>query len=121
MIRTGTYIIEISRIKKSQKNPKFLSRVFSAQELKQYTKCAFNSSKIAMGFVAKEAVVKSLNQGFNHFTLADISILYDAVGNPYVSLSGNAKIIANREKFKFTISVNHCKEYATATVIAYSS
>lgn len=120
MIRTGTYIVEISRIKRSIKNPKFLSRVFSPQELKQYTKCAFNPAKIAMGFTAKEAVVKSLNQGFNHFTLADISILYDAMGSPYISLSGNAKKIAEKEKFKFTISVTHCKEYATATVIAYS-
>lgn len=120
MIHTGTYIVEISRIKKSIKNPRFLSRVFSAQELKQYAKCAFNPTKIATGFAGKEAVVKTLNQGFNKFTLADVSILFDAVGNPYVSLSGNAKKIAQREGFKFSISTSSSKEYATATVIAYS-
>ena len=120
MIRTGTYIIEISRIKKSQKNPRFLSRVFSAQELKQYTKYAFSPAKISTGFAAKEAVMKALNQGFDHFSLTDISILYDAIGNPYISLSGNAKKIAQREKFKFSISVSNCKKYATANVIAYS-
>ncbi len=120
MIHTGTNIIEIKRIRKSRKNPKFLSRLFSPEELKFLTKVSFHSYYIAENFAAKEALVKSLSSGFNGFTFADISVLRDAVGHPYISLNGNAKKIAQRDNLKFSVSISHCKEYATAVVVAYN-
>jgi len=119
MIKCGTDIIEISRIKRSIKNPKFLSRVYSPQELKYFVSISFNASTLAANFCAKEAFAKALGTGLRGFSLNDISVLRDSVGAPYLSLSGNAKQIVMREKLKFSLSLSHSKEFATAVVIAY--
>ncbi len=119
LINTGIDIIEISRIKSSIKNPKFLSRVFSPQELKFFVQKSFSPSTSAANFSGKEAFSKSLGTGFRGISLNEISILRDSLGQPYLSLSGKAKEIQLREKLKFSISLSHSKDYATAIVVGY--
>lgn len=119
MIRCGTDILEIDRIKKSIKSPKFLARVFSPAELKYFSNKSFNPSTITANFCAKEALSKALGTGFRGFSLSDISVLRDSMGAPYFILTGNAKKIVTQEKFKLSVSLSHSKEYATAVVIAY--
>ena len=119
MIKCGTDIIEIDRIKESIKSPKFLARVFSPMELKYFTSKSFNPSSIAANFCAKEAFSKALGTGFRGFSMNEISVLRDSVGAPYFIFSGNAKKIVTAEKFRFSLSLSHSREYATAVVIAY--
>ena len=120
MIFTGTDIIEIERINKSIKNPRFLSRIFSPQELIYFTKINFNPSSIAANFCAKEAFSKAMGTGFRGMSFNEISVLRDAVGAPYISLSGNALKMLNAKGLKLSVSLSHSKNYATAIVIAYS-
>ncbi len=119
MIKCGTDIIEINRINKSIKNPKFLARVFSPMELKYFTSKSFNPCSIAANFCAKEAFSKALGTGFRGFSMNEISVLRDSVGAPYFIFSGRAKKIVSAEKFKLSLSLSHSREYATAVVIAY--
>jgi len=119
MIHTGIDIIEIDRIKKSLKNPRFLSRLFSAQELKFFISKGLNPATIAANFAAKEAFSKAMGSGFRGFSLNEVSILRDSVGAPYITLSGNAKKVMMNEKFKISVSLSHCRAYASAVVLVY--
>lgn len=119
MIKCGTDILEINRIKNSIKNPKFLARVFSPAELKYFSAISFNPSTITANFCAKEALSKALGTGFRGISLNEISVLRDSMGAPYFILTGNTKKRVMAEKFKLNVSLSHSKEYATAVVIAY--
>ena len=100
VIKTGTDIIEIDRIKNSINNSRFLSRIFSAQELKYFVSKSLNPAIISANFAAKEAFAKALGTGFRGISFNEISVLRDSVGAPYISLSGNAKKIVTAEKYK---------------------
>lgn len=118
LIKTGTDIVEISRIEKSLKNPRFVSRVFSPDEMRFLITRSFSPQTVAVNFCAKEAFIKTIG-GFRGMKMNEISILRDSMGAPYIMLSGTAKIIANRMKLSFTVSLSHCREYATAVVVGY--
>ena len=60
IIGNGVDIIQNSRIKKLLKNPKFLLRVFSKNEIKASKKIKNKSNFFDNRFAAKEAFVKSL-------------------------------------------------------------
>jgi phosphopantetheinyl transferase (holo-ACP synthase) len=47
----------------------------------------------------------------------DISVLRDRLGSPFIITSGNAKLLEERENYEFNVSVAHCKNYATASVV----
>ena len=118
-IRTGTDIIEISRVKESieSTNKKFCERVYTEKE-REYCE----SSKMqkyhhyAARFSAKEAVFKAVSDELeNKFQInwKDIEILNDEKGRPYVNILNNK--IQNIEDID--ISLSHCKEYAIANVV----
>ena len=87
-IRTGTAIVEIDRIVKSQKN-----------------------------YCVKIAFAKAIGTGMRIIRAKDISILRDRLGTPFVILDGRAKMLEQREGYIVNISVASCQEYATASVI----
>ena len=122
-MNVGIDIIEIDRIKKSIKNPKFLSRIFSPSELKFFSQKSFSPSTIAGNFCVKEAFSKALGTGFRGFSFNEISVLRDYMGTPYISLSGKAKEIlkAKSNGNSLTVSISHSKNIATAIVIIYQS
>lgn len=109
----GTDIIEISRIKKNmEKYPSFLEKIFCADEIK-YIKSKVNPYQTATGyFCAKEAVSKSQGTGFKGLSHKDIYIFNDEKGKPCVKVDKYPNI-------SFMLTISHCNEYATATVIAY--
>lgn len=119
MIFTGIDIIEIDRIRKSIKNPRFLSRLFSPQELKYFVSRDFNVSTIAASYCAKEAFAKALGTGIRGFSLNEVSVLRDGLGAPYLSLSGKAKEIVKSRNLTISISLSHTRYYATAMLVAY--
>ena len=118
-IRTGTDIIEISRVKESieSTNEKFCERVYTEKE-REYSesKKMQKYQHYAARFSAKEAVFKAISDELeNKFQInwKDIEILNDEKGRPYVNILNNK--IQNIEDID--ISLSHCKQYAIANVV----
>ena len=118
-IRTGTDIIEISRVKESieSTNKKFCERVYTEKE-REYceSKRMQEYQHYAARFSAKEAVFKAVSDELeNKFQInwRDIEILNDEKGRPYVNILNN-KI---QNIGDIDISLSHCKEYAIANVV----
>ena len=101
----GVDIIENYRIKKSIRNKKFLSRIFSKAEIADSKKTINKSSYFSKRFAAKEAFSKALGSGFrNGLNFNDISIVNDSYGKPSIKL--NAKIVNIIKKRFKTIKVD---------------
>ncbi len=116
-MKIGIDIVEIDRIKKSASKPRFLSRIFSPQELKFLMERNFSTQVIAGNFCANEAFAKALGTGFRGFSFNEISVLRDYMGSPYISLSGGAKrAVDNYGKCEIEVSISHSRENAVAVV-----
>ena len=118
-IRTGTDIIEISRVKESieSTNKKICEKVYHEKRRENCeTKKMQKYQHYAARFSAKEAVFKAVSDELeNKFQInwKDIEILNDEKGRPYVNILNNK--IQNIEDID--ISLSHCKEYAIANVV----
>ncbi len=117
---TGNAVIEIDRIKKSLKNTKFLAKYFSAQELKMLMKKSFSPNMIAQMFCGKLAFAKAMGYDFRGCKFCDVSILYDYMNTPYISLSGTARQNFSKKGCNSTLSVAFSRDYATAVVIFFT-
>jgi holo-[acyl-carrier protein] synthase len=117
MISTGIDIIDIKRIEKAIKNPRFITRVFSEKEQTLFLEKANSPASIAANFAGKEAFSKALKTGVKGFSLNEVSILRDENNAPYIELSGKAKQMADNKKID--ISLSHTSSLATAIVIMY--
>jgi holo-[acyl-carrier protein] synthase len=116
----GTDIIAVSRFVKSltKHGGNFLDKIFTKQEQEYCNKYSDSAARFAARFSAKEAVAKSLGNGFNEkLSFLDIEITNNSLGKPEVILSDKGKINFNNPTFE--LSLSHCKEYATATAIAF--
>ncbi len=118
-IKTGTDIIEIDRIKESIENTKgkFCEKIYTKKEIEYCeSKKAQKYQHYAARFAGKEAVYKAISKLLKNkyeINWQEIEILNDENGRPYVN-------ILNKEISKIEtidISLSHCKQYATATVI----
>lgn len=108
-LEVGTDIVEIARIRKlGRSTPRFLSRVFTADEI-AYCKAKKNPwQHFAVRFAAKEAVWKAL--GSEGLALRDISVSRDARGKPGVLLRG-------RRAPGLRLSLSHSDHYAVAVAL----
>ncbi len=120
MIKVGTDIVEIDRIKKSAQRQSFVERVYSPQEREMFEGRSFPYPSMAGNWAAKEAFSKALGTGVREFKLAEVEVLRDDMGAPYIKLSGSAEKIAEKMGLDFSVSISHCENYATAVVVAYS-
>ena len=116
-IRTGTAIIEMSHIRKSCENKRFLSQYFSADEIRFFVKHKLSTALIAENYCVKVAFAKAIGTGMRVIRAQDISVLRDRLGSPFVIAEGYAKMLEEREGYVINVSVDHCKEYAVASVI----
>ena len=114
-IRTGTAIIEMSRIRKSCKNKRFLSQYFSADEIRFFVKHKLSTALIAENYCVKVAFAKAIGTGMRVIRAQDISVLRDRLGSPFVIAEGYAKMLEDREGYVINVSVDHCKEYSVAS------
>lgn len=118
MIQNGIDIVEIDRIEKSIQNEAFKTRVYGKEEL-----CELENEKpenYAGVFCAKEAFSKAIGTGIRGFSLNEVQVLHDQLGAPYFSFSGNALKSVLEKGMKFSLSISHSKQYAVASVIAYT-
>ena len=84
----GTDLIEVSRIKKAAERPAFFERVYTEKERELI---AARPARAAGNFAAKEAVAKALGCGFAGIAPAEIEVLRQESGLPYVVLHGRAE------------------------------
>ena len=119
IVKTGTDIIEVERIKESieKLEDKFLNRVFTENEIKYCEeKNITKYEHYAARFAAKEAIFKAISPLLdNKFGIdwTDIEILNDNQGRPYAILAKD-----NLNNINIDISLSHIKEYALATAVA---
>lgn len=115
----GTDMVEINRIARAiERNDRFLIRLFSADERAYFAERGQNTSSIAANFAGKEAVLKVFGTGIRGLSWAEIEILRDPLGKPYVRLSGRAEAFAKTQQIdEIQISLSHTKEHALAFAI----
>jgi holo-[acyl-carrier protein] synthase len=105
----GLDIVEISRIRAlARRNPRFLQRVFSADEIRYCRTKRRAWQHFAVRFAAKEAVWKAL--GEEGLALKDISVSRAGDGRPGVLLKG-------RPAAGIQISLTHSDDYAAAVAV----
>lgn len=118
MLSTGIDIVEIKRIQKAMKNPRFLERILGRAEYLELHARKFPAQSVAANFCAKEAFSKSLGTGIRGFELSEVEVLRDAGGKPYFKLSGGALQLAVEKGLSFSVSLTHSRDYAAAVVVA---
>ena len=110
----GLDIVEIERVRQlARRNRRFLSRVFTPEEIRYCLPKKKKWQHFAVRFAAKEAVWKAL--GKDGLPLSAISIHRDARGRPSVRVQGR------RPSARLEISLSHSDLYAMAVAMAYSS
>lgn len=116
-IRVGTSIVEMDRIRRIARNPKFLAKYFSADEIRFIVNHNLSPAILAENYCAKAAFAKAIGTGNRVVPARDITILRDRLDSPFIIVEGRAKILTERENYVYNVSVSHCKKYATATVV----
>ena len=122
IVGNGVDIIKNSRIKKLIKNPKFVSRIFSKNEIDESKKIKNKTNFFAKRFAAKEAFVKSIGIGFRKgINFNDIYVQNNKLGKPTISFNNNVKKILNKKfkssRFNVLVSLSDEKRYSIAYVI----
>ena len=126
IIGNGVDIIKNSRFKNLIKNPKFLSRIFSVNEIKDSKKIKNKTNFFAKRYAAKEAFVKSIGTGFRKgINFKDISVKKNKLGKPIITYNNKVKKILNKKfkskKFNVYVSLSDEKYYSIAYVIVNKS
>ena len=115
----GIDIIEIERIKEAiDKNPRFLNKIFTDDEVEYFKSRGFKPESIAGNFAAKEAISKAIGMGIREFNFKDIEVLRNELGKPIVKTYNNLqKICIDYNVLEIKVSISHCKEYAVANAM----
>ncbi|NIM91556.1 MAG: holo-[acyl-carrier-protein] synthase [Candidatus Aminicenantes bacterium] len=107
----GIDIIEVGRIRNSaEKDPRFLQRIFTPQEI---TYCQGKKNKyqhLAARFASKEALFKALGK---RIKWTDVDMVNLNSGKPQLNIKA-------KERYSFRhvhVSVSHLADYAAAVVI----
>src|SRR5215813_15563084 len=121
IVGTGVDITEVPRIKASVERfgQRFLSRVFTPEELRYCLAKPNSAERLAARFAAKEAGLKAIGTGLRHgITWQDVEVLRMPGQRPVLKFNGKAAEFAERLGCKRThLSLSHTKEQAIAHVI----
>ena len=119
MLYTGIDLTEIDRIRRAARNPRFVTRVFSAEEQAYFAGQKDPAPSMAACFAAKEAFSKALGTGVRGFKLAEVSVVHDAFGAPRLRLSGAAAQPTGAGGISaLCLSLTHTGALAAAVVVA---
>ena len=121
IIGNGIDIVEKSRINRVMDNygQRFVNKILSQTELKQYQDVSDKKSFIAKRFAAKEAFVKALGTGFTRgLTFCDITITNDQSGKPSVEINDKIlSLLSDHPDISCHLSISDERHYACAFVI----
>ena len=116
-ITCGTDIIEVERIKNAieRTGEKFLETVFTKQEIEYCeAKKTQKYQSYAARFAAKEAAFKALSESLKSaINWQNFEVVKLENGKPALKLHCEIENLENID-----ISISHCKEYASANVVA---
>ncbi|HMA76451.1 MAG TPA: holo-ACP synthase [Candidatus Krumholzibacteriaceae bacterium] len=117
----GTDVTSISRIKRiiRRYGRRFLTRIYTEEEIEKGMKRKDNASFFAGRFAAREAFLKALGYGLMRgIPIKGISILNNEDGKPYFMLSPEIeKIIKKRNISTIHLSISHDADIAQAVVV----
>ena len=122
MLGIGVDIIENKRIKFLLKKKNFITRTFTANEIKISNRLSDKASYFSKRFVAKEALVKSLGIGFrNGLNFKDIEILNDNKGKPFYFKNKKIDTVIKKafkvKRYNLFLSISDEKDYSIAFTI----
>lgn len=111
----GVDIVEIERIRRAvdTHGERFLTRVFSPEELSLCMGRAGSTECLAARFAAKEALRKAIRVSVS-VPWRDIVVLSEGDGGPKLQLGGG---IGEELGGDFTLSLSHSRDYAVAVVL----
>jgi holo-[acyl-carrier protein] synthase len=122
IVGIGTDIVECLRIGRmiEQHGEQFLSRVYTAREIRYCQERKRAIEHFAGRWAAKEAILKCLGTGWSKgICWTDVEVRNDSGGKPQVLLCGGAKDVAQGLRVNnILISISHCRAYATAHAMA---
>ncbi len=115
----GIDITEIQRVAKSIESEAFQRKVFTPAELKSCGEIKNSAECLAGKFAAKEAFMKALGAGIRQKVwFAQIEVLNDESGKPYINVSGEAEKRLKQSGAKHVhVSISHSGGMAVAVVI----
>lgn len=123
-MRIGTDICSTKRIEEvyGKYGARFLEKILTAREIEYVmSEPPHVVTRLAGRFAAKEAVSKTLGTGWRGVNWKEVEILRHPSGEPIVHLRDRAADIAKRRRLdNWQVSISHEKEFAVATVLAYS-
>jgi holo-[acyl-carrier protein] synthase len=117
----GVDLVENARIEHSlgRFGDRFLQRVFTPGEIAYSQSMKFPARHLAARFAAKEAVSKAFGTGIGKaMGWKDIDVGRKASGEPFVTLEGGAKKLAEERKVsKVLITLSHTEHHAMAVIV----
>ena len=114
----GIDICDVKKLAKAIKgNKKFLTRVYSAEEIRYCGAKKRGIQNYAGRFAAKEAFIKAVAND-KTIRLNGIEIINDAHGKPEIQLNAKIKAVLKRKKAsKLSLSITHTAEAAAAVCV----
>lgn len=123
IIGLGIDTVEVQRIQqKLEKNPDFVSKVFSINEIVYCEAQMQKAEHYAARFAAKEAFLKAIGLGLmaGH-ELSEIEVFHDNAGKPSLKIHEQfQKHIQQFDHLKSHVSLTHTSQFASAVVILES-
>lgn len=124
----GTDLIEINRIDQANRRRagRLAYRILGAAELVEYEKRLTYSSRrandyLASRFASKEAFAKAIGLGIRApMSWREVQILNSFNGAPYILVNGKLKQWVVNQRLEFKISISDARNFALATVIAFT-
>ncbi len=117
----GIDLVENDRIEKIIRKwgDRFLSRVFSLQEIAYCSRHVQAAIHYGARFAVKESFLKAIGTGLGRGVhLADIEVIHEESGKPVIKLYGQAQAyIVKAGIEKIHLSITHTKNYASAMVL----
>jgi len=117
----GIDLVENERMEKILRKwgDKFLSRVFSTNEIDYCSRHAQASIHYGARFAVKESFLKAIGTGLGKdVKLREIEVINEASGKPEIKLSGGARDHVTKAGIeKIHLSITHTKKYAQAMVL----
>lgn len=117
----GTDLVEIARLASAleRHGERFGDRILGPEERAEWRQGGCSARFLAKRFAAKEAAAKALGTGFrNGVRFADIQVVHDALGKPYLKFAAVAAArAAALGVLRSELSISDERAYALAFVI----
>lgn len=120
VVAIGADLVDIDRIRQViERQPRFVERVFTAEERAYCLKRRDPAERFAARFAAKEAVLKALGTGLGGADFDDIEVVRLDTGQPTLRITGRAKARADQLGIDgWLITLSHADHVAQAVVAA---